>query len=730
MASDSRSGEPEILKDGSGEATGDTAPARPEGTPRGGHLMSDLGAIAAEWHGTAPEADHSAPAVPTPEALVAAAGDMGIEVQYQHVALRALSPGQFPCVILEKDGGSRLLVRRLAGDRYECRTNGQAYEMDGRTLAERHAGVVFFVRPKAKPAPAGATPEEQPEAPAPTEPVRHVLGHVLKQQRSNFAHLLIAAAVGNLLTIALPLFSMAVYDRVIPHMAVETLWALSIGIVIALLLDLAVRYVRLKLQDAVALSAQMRLQTALYRHLLRIRMADAPRHSAGFASAARELDALSHTVPALAVSALVDLPFFLVMVGVLAAIGGPIAFLPVIGAVALGLVHLVGHATEGEDVTRTANLGRRHTGLMVETVDGLDTVKAAGASAGFLHRFERLTDDVGFSGHRVRVLTGFAAQASASVTQILIVAALVFGVVLIGNGAMTIGALTASTMLIARMMGPIIMTVSLGHRVWTIGKAIGPVKQACAAPVEPAGDPAAAARPIKGEVALQGVSLSYPGSGPVLQDVFLTIRPGERVALIGRIGSGKSSLLRLLVGLATPDKGGVLFDGHDIRQMPPARLRRAIGLMRQDPLLFDDTLQANIALGLPKVDAEAFERAVALAGVKDFAARRESGYAMPVGPRGERLSGGERQAVALARLLLAGPKVMLLDEPTASMDNTLEARVVRDLGPALAGRTLVIATHRLPLLDLVDRIVWLDNGQVIADGPKAEILKKLRGSAA
>jgi ATP-binding cassette, subfamily C, bacterial LapB len=707
-------------------AAPDQASALPPAALRGGHLMGDLNAIAASWHGAIGAGAVGGAAVPSPEALVSAAGDLGLEVRYERYDVRSLSTAQCPCVALQKDGSSRLIVARPTPDTFECRSGGETYAMDAAALAGEHAGIVFFVRPKLAD---DRTHQDQVEEQGPVSPVRAIVQHVLTRQRRNMVHLILAALISNALLIALPLFSMAVYDKVIPHLAWETLWALAIGIAIALLLDMAVRFVRLKLQDAIGLSAQLALHATLFRRLTGINMAQAPRSATGFATASREVEALCQAVPQLMASVVTDLPFFFVMLALLWSISGPVAAVALFGALLLVGIHLLGHACEGDRVAQSAQLGRRHAALLVETADGLETVKASGAANALLNRFERLSDEWGFSGHRSRLANGFTAQASMALTQLLIVLTLVVGVYEISIGAMSVGALTAVTLLIGRMMAPVSMTIGTAHRTWNISRAMGPVKHVLTAPVEGAGDPASLSRKVEGRIDLRQVSAAYRDGGPILTDVSLSITPGEKVAIIGRIGSGKSTLLRLLIGLLEPSAGMILLDSHDIRQMPPARLRAEVGLMRQDTALFDDTLQANIAFGLDRVSPDAFERAVRLSGVQDFASRHQGGYGLQVGPRGERLSGGERQAVALARLLLADPRVVLLDEPTAAMDNALEARIVRDLKRALRERTVILATHRLPLLELVDRIIWLEGGRVIADGPKAEILQRLKGAA-
>ncbi|HHK75155.1 MAG TPA: ATP-binding cassette domain-containing protein [Rhizobiales bacterium] len=233
---------------------------------------------------------------------------------------------------------------------------------------------------------------------------------------------------------------------------------------------------------------------------------------------------------------------------------------------------------------------------------------------------------------------------------------------------------------------------------------------------------------FKGRIDCRNIEFTYPDDpSPVLKGINLTIEPGEKVGVIGRIGCGKSTFIRLVPRFYEATSGAMLLDGHDIRQYSPQRLRRHVGYMPQDYSLFNDTLRENICLGMDDVSEPAFEKAVSIAGVKAFAARHPNGFGMQVGPGGERLSGGERQAVVLARTLLRDPAILILDEPTSAMDNTLERRLLENLRPEIEGRTLILATHRAPLLALVDRIIWLDGGRVIADGPRDEVLKSLEG---
>ncbi|MCC2114048.1 MAG: ATP-binding cassette domain-containing protein, partial [Hyphomicrobiales bacterium] len=531
------------------------------------------------------------------------------------------------------------------------------------------------------------------------------------------------------LMITLPLFTMAVYDRVIPHLAMETLWALSLGVLIALGLDLGIRFVRLKLVDAIGLSTALTLQTRLYRRLLQARMAEAPLTVGGVMASIREFDSICQLVPALYVAAAADVPFFLVLMAILYSIGGLVVVAPVVGVLALAIVHAVGHAGMAESGPEAADLNRQQTNQMAETVGALEMVKANTAEDRLLRQWERVSDAASFAGHRGRLWTTFSGQSTMIVTQLVIVMVLILGVHQIGAGAMTVGGLAASTLLVGRAISPVGQFINLAFRLIYLSQSTKGLSRLRQLAMEGGGDAfRPTARDIDGQIVFANVGFTYDGEPKAaLGNINLTINPGETVALIGRIGSGKSSLLRLMLRLQEATTGTIFIDGHDIRQFSPRQLRRQIGFMRQDSQLFNDTLRANLTIGLDKADEAAFERAAAISGVRDIAAKHPQGYSMRVGPGGERLSGGERQAVALARALVSEPRVLVLDEPTASMDNALEARIVRELKKYAAGRTLIVATHRAPLLELADRVIWVENGMVMADGPKAEVMKRLAG---
>ncbi|MEZ5840909.1 MAG: ATP-binding cassette domain-containing protein [Hyphomicrobiales bacterium] len=729
--------------DGPGLAIGD-ALGRIERRPPGGHLVSDIGRVADEWHGR-PASNEPRPAagdVPTPEALMAAADERDVSVSYEQRSLSSLVATDFPCVVLLENGTSQLLVGRAGPDSFICDVEGRRYTVGIGDIEAVYAGTVFFIRPPAPVAGMSTSGLGAPAAPA-AEPaggaaeagmdlVREVFQKAMQTQRRLMSQLLLSAYLSNLLMVALPLFTMSVYDRVIPHLAMETLWALSLGVFIALGLDFAIRWVRLKLSDAIGLSTALSLQGQLYRRLLQMRMGEAPRTAGGVAATFREFEGICQIVPQLFVGVAADVPFFFFLMLLLYSIGGPVVLAPLAGVIMLAGVHYAGHVKTAATTPEAARLTRQQANQVMETVAALEAVKATTSEDRLLRQWERLSDEASYSGHRGRLWTAFSGQAALVVTQVVIVLVMMIGVYRIGAGEMTVGALAASTLIVGRAVSPMGQFVNLLFRLGHLMRGADGIAELRRARTEVGGDAhRPTARDLAGGVEAINVTFAYPGEPKAtLTGINLVIRPGEKVALIGRIGSGKSTLLRLILRFHEASEGTLLIDGNDIRQFSPRVLRRQIGYLRQDPVLFDDTLRANITRGLDAVDEAAFERAVAISGVREIAAKHPRGYALRVGPRGERLSGGERQAVALARTLLAEPRIVVLDEPTASMDNSLEARIVRELKAFAEGRTVIVATHRAPILDLVDRIVWIEGGRVLADGPKAEVLKRLGGAAA
>jgi len=671
---------------------------------------------------TVPDRKEAAESFEGPEAMIAYAAARGLEATRAFQAPSALTSADFPVLVLVQGGDARLLLGR-EGDSFEGIGTLGSYRITLAQLKAEAGGLLLHLRPAGESHTAQADVDE--------DPVQTAIRFVRERQGWMLVRLMVAAGISNLLLLALPIYSGLVFDRVIPHAALDTLWAISLGVFLALGADLALRFVRLKIQDAISCRASAALQAGIMRRLLSTQIVRAPRAAGALSIRLREIEQLAQITPALIVSVAVDAPFLALVFLLIWFNGGPVVAAPVLGILALVGLHHLTHRASLEPQTRAARLAQKQTNRVIETVDGLETIKASRMERATLGRFEGTYAEYAFASHLGRFWHGFAGYASTVVGQAMIVLVTLIGVYQVTTGTMTIGALTTCTLLVSRIIAPVGQLVSLLHRARQIRDTLKALSLTGRDTLESPGDPTGArAAPVSGEIRLDSVSFTYPGqSSPQVEGISLTIRPGEKVAIIGRSGSGKSTLLRLMMRLYEPTAGAVLIDGMDARQYEPHALRGALGYLGQNPGLMDDTLLANLTFGVRAPDIAEVDRIATLAGVKDIVARHPLGFGLPVGPRGEALSGGERQAVALGRTLLSSAKVFILDEPTAAMDTVLEARLARDLKTELADRTVVLATHRAPMLDLVDRLIWIERGRLIADGPKDEVLRRLKGAA-
>jgi ATP-binding cassette subfamily C protein LapB len=666
------------------------------------------------------------------ESLAAAADELGFVVDFVPRPLDALDESDFPCLLLADDGTALLATGRRNDAVLLAETDDGVRPARLASLAGRYSGLLLRFSPhlegsdpsgrSAGAGTAGATAAER-------SPAQQILDHVLTQQRPLLMQLVLATALSNSLAIVLPLFIMSVYDRVVPHFAMETLWALALGVMVSFAVDLGLRTSRATLLEALAVNAGNGMQVRLYSRLLQLKLAATPRLAGSLAAALQEFDSLARLVPQALLAVAVDLPFFLLMLALLYYIGGAMVLAPLAGLAVVAAANFAAYVRSRDDNALSSRIYQQRANQLIESLSAIETVKALAAEPQLAQRWEALTDHAAFLGFNARHEVQLAGNIALIAVQASIVMALVIGVYEVQAGTASVGALAAATLLVGRTMAPVGNLVALlvrGLHLMRTTEAIGAIGRA---PVEAAGDRGRApGRGFTGAIALRNVGFGYgDGAAKVLRDLSLAIEPGERVGLIGRIGCGKSTLLKLLPRYYEPTQGSLLIDGHDIRQFDPAQLRRHVALMPQEAVLFDMSLRDNIVFGQGAVAASAFEQVVSISGVRDFASLHPEGYGMPVGPRGERLSGGERASVVLARTLLRDPTLLLLDEPTANMDNELERRVVARLEEWLGERTLILATHRAPLLALVDRVIWLNGGQVVADGPRDEVLQRLKG---
>ena len=683
--------------------------------------------VAEAWFGLAPKEKPSNPGPLAPQTAEIVAHSLGIALKAHLQSLAQIRRSDFPCLAVDREGYGYLLLSRARRGKFLCRTETGDVVIEKERLEKVYAGTLFHLRPLDAAAREQISEEDGTEKPV-NSIVQFLTVEMIKRRPWTLIQLALAALVSNTLLVLLPIFTMAVYDRVIPHLAFDTLWALSIGMGLALAADLALRHVKLRLIDSLAAEIGHVAQIRFFRHLVYGSMIELPRVSSAVAPAIRDLEGYCQLIPLSFVSLTIDLPFVIVTTILLASIAGSVALVPLAGTLIIGVIFTVAHYAGRSYLQPYLGQMRAQSNMVTETIEGLETVKTSTAETIVLNRWERLADSSAYASHKARLSSGMAQHWASTVSQLMTVGALVLGVYEISINAITVGALSASTMLIGRLIGPIMQMTAQIQRLLQAPKTLEPLRMIFNSGLERAGDgDAAISVALEGQFDFVAVNYKYPASQlPSVTDITFTIKPGERVGIIGRIGCGKSTLLRLMVRLLEPSGGSIRLDGRDLRQTAPRDLRKRFAYVSQDSTLFDETLTANLLLGHERPDSKRVEEAVTISGVANFAARSPEGYGMRVGPRGERLSGGERQAVGLARALIGDPSLLILDEPTAAMDNTTERHVINGLSRWLSNRTLIVATHRAAMLDLVDRVILMHDGKIIADGPKDQVLKKLQ----
>ncbi|MBQ0936826.1 type I secretion system permease/ATPase [Ideonella paludis] len=617
------------------------------------------------------------------------------------------------CVLLGWDGDkARLLLPE---------TGQGTVTLSKAELNERSTGLVLYVRPHFRFD--GRSAEVRP----PKE--GHWFWGSLLSQRFVYKDILWAAALINLFAIATPLFSMNVYDRVVPNNAVETLWALAVGVLLIMLADLVMRKMRSRFVDEASARIDVQISATLMERVLGMKLENRPASVGSFASNLRGFEQVRDLIASTTVTALVDLPFALLFLLVIILISPWLALPTILGFVAILVagwmiqdkLHALAETTYRASAARNATL--------IESLSGIETIKTQGAEGVIQARWERANVFLANTNVKMRALSSGATYMTNFIVQLVSVVNVVGGVYLISERMLTMGGLIAVGMLAGRALMPAGQIVGLLMQYQGARTSLEGLEQIMAKPVErPDGTAYIHRAKLKGEIEFRNVSFGYPGrKDSALDGVSFRIRPGERVALIGRVGSGKSTMQKLMMGLYQPKSGSVLLDGIDINQLDPADLRRNMAYVSQDVLLFYGSLRENITFGLPFADDSAVVAAAEAAGMADFVNRHPEGFDLNVGERGEQLSGGQRQSVGLARALLHNSPILLLDEPTSAMDFSTEAAITQRLTEFSRDKTVVLVTHRTSLLSMVSRVIVVDGGKVVADGPRDRIMEALQG---
>lgn len=661
-------------------------------------------------------------------ALVERAGQRaGLDIKPEKRRLEQIPALVLPALLVMKDG-SALIMTGVSerGGVIDCmEPNDLAPKrLSSASLAETYSGYMFLVRPE----PAA---DERTVA-AGDLPSSHWFWSVVRRFGSNYGHVALAAFLVNMLALAAPLFTMNVYDRVVPNGAIPSLIALAIGLGLAIVFDFVIRMVRSRIVDLTGKKIDVVLASNIFEHVLSIKMANRPTSVGILANQLRDFDSVRDFFTSGTVVAATDLLFAFIFIGVLFAIAGPLAWIPLLMlpiVVATGII--LQKPLDRAMKRLQAESSARH-GVLVESLSGIETVRAAGAESRMQMVWERSVAATARSGEDVHFWSTLALTISNSAQQITSMLLVVIGVFLILDGKITMGALIAANMLSGRVLAPIASIASVITRATQTLSALRAVDRLMQLERErPPGRTYVSRKIERGAIAFNNVSFRYPNSKQdALSNVSFKINEGERVAIIGRVGSGKTTVGRLLSGFYDPTEGSVAVDGIDARQYDPADLRAGIGFVMQDTDLFFGKLRDNIALGKPAATDEEVIEVARLAGVESFVAAHPLGYDMPIAEGGRSLSGGQKQAIGLARALIRRPRIMFMDEPTAHFDVRTETEFLERLkNLARSEMTIIVSTHRPSLLSLVSRILVFEQGRLVADGPREAILANLQAGA-
>lgn len=641
-----------------------------------------------------------------PQHAVSALSSLGFKASFGNIQLKNLTEEFFPVIAFMNDDSVVVLKAKTVNDEIIFQTaDKRAAEtiLPSREFDRDFSGYVILAK--------ALNSREKEELSG------HWFFSAFRKSKWLYAQVMVAAMVSNFLSLSTALFTMTVYDRIIPNGAFESLIALSIGVIIALAFDFLIKSLRAKFIDVASKRADLEISRKLFDRILSFTPAEQRQKTGAMAGTIREFETLREFFNSSTLVILIDLPFVFFFIYVIYLIAGPLAYVPLIAVplviiVGLGIQPFLARITKG-----SVESGMNKQAVLVETLNGLETVTATGSGKLMKKRYEEALNNQSDSGNKIRALSMFIVNFAASVQQYAQVAAIFFGVYLIVEGTITQGALIGAVILGGRTMSPLSQLANTLSRANGALTAYRNLSNLIGKHYNFADSKSPISRPsFKGEIEFKNVSYTFEGSKqPVLSNVSFKIPAGQKVALVGKMGSGKSTLSRLIAGIYEPSEGAILIDGVDVRQIDPADTRKNVGIMLQDSWLFSGTVRENIQMGFNEYDDDHLLKICKIAGVDDFVGAHPKGYDLEIKERGVGLSGGQRQTINLARSLLHDPQILLLDEPTSSMDQGTEKKVVNALQNVSIKKTMVVVTHRNPILTLVNRVFVLENGKIVAD---------------
>ncbi|KTD61812.1 type I secretion system permease/ATPase [Legionella spiritensis] len=657
----------------------------------------------------------------TPELVSRAAARASLHTEIKEIPADQISDQDLPVILLLKNKEACLLIQDKDGSRKIINPLSSDTLSEWISIEKEYSGQSIYLKPEYQ----FTTRSEETL----NQPPKNWFWKVIFNAWPTYSEVLVASLLVNLFALVIPLFTMNVYDRVVPNHAISTMWVLASGVALVFFFDLVLKTLRAYFIDIASKHCDKELSASIFQQILGINMIQRPKSVGALANTVQSFEVFRDFITSSTITVLIDLPFSLIFIFVIYLIAGnlfwiPLAIIPVIFVIGfilqLPLIKLT---------RQSYQFAAEKQATLYESLSNIETIKTTGAESGLQSRWEQLIDLAAKNGIKLRMIANSSIHLSVFAQQAGTIFTIIAGVYLISSGDITMGALIASTILTGRALAPMTQVASLFTRYYQSVNALKSLNRVMQLPLDVNEENHFLHRPaLKGNVEFQHVSFSYDDKQvQVLKNINFKMHPGERVAIIGRIGSGKSTLARLLLKLFLPTEGTILLDGTDYRQINPDDLRQQIGYVPQDVSLFYGSVRENISIGAPFIDDASLIKAANIAGIGAFTNKHPDGFDRQVGERGGELSGGQRQAVAIARALLRNPQLLILDEPTSSMDDNSEKRFKQQLTKHLTDQhTLILITHKISMLELVDRIIVLDDGLLIADGKKDAVLSALR----
>ena len=659
----------------------------------------------------------------TPQLFIRAADRAGLSAQIISRPIDEIDPLVLPAVILLKERKACVLVgidiknNQATIVQPESGIGSHTISLD--ELKDRYSGFCIFTRPTFRFD--SRTDEGYRERP------QSWFWGVIATTWKIYAEVLVASFFINIFAIASSLFVMNVYDRVVPNNAMDTLTVLAVGILVVYCFNFIMQMLRGYFIDIAAKKSDVILSSNIFEQMMGIKMEARPESVGNFANNLNQFESFRDFFTSTTVTTLIDLSFILFFLVIIYVLGGYVVVAPVVAIPAVILVGIWIRKPLDAAVRESYRFSGQKHAMLIESLSSVETIKSISAEGVLQRKWEHAVGMAAKLGAKVRALSLTAVNFSVFMQQLVSVVVVILGVHRIADNDMTMGALIACTLLTGRAMAPLSQIAALITRYEQSMTALNSLDNVMKMPTDRMRGRTPLHRPIlKGDIQFKDVTFKYPRQAiPALSNVNFHITAGEKVGIIGRIGSGKTSVEKLILGLYQTQEGSVLVDGTEITQIDPAALRRNIGYVPQDIVLFFGTVKENITYGAPFVDDAAILRAAKIAGVTDFVSKHPQGFDMPVGERGDKLSGGQRQAIAIARSLILDPPILVFDEPTNMMDNRTEELFKIQLLEHSKDKTLVIVTHKGSLLSLVNRLILMDRGRIVADGPRDLVLKAL-----